>query len=673
MKLFLQKLKIILQSKYEIFLIVFAIVGISLFRTNIKSEESVYEKEDVLEVISIKYGEKDQVIFKGKNKFIAYYQNFPYLLGDIIKVQGTLVEISNNTIPNIFNYRDYLEKKEIIYEIKIQHMNLIRENRNLLFSIKNKINQKLKNVSQREYIYAFLLGDSSYFSDEQIDMYRKCGLMHLLTIGSFEIMIITKILTKIKERIRLKEKGYWFLLFVVYLLYIIFTCGKIGVIRSSCCYLLNRILKYYHIKFKYSNLILLIGCLLLIINPYYLYHISFQYSFIISYIISKERKKIKGSFLKKTLCFALVSFIASFPITLYYNYQVNFLSIFLSSFFIYIVNYLIIPLSLVTFIFVDLENVFQVIISFFESVLLFFSKIDFFNIVYAKPSFFLIIIYYLCILFLPKRKIIFFSFFCFIYKILILLFLKISFNYVMFVDVSQGDAIIIKTSDNITLIDTGGSIYNSYTKKIIQYLHSIGVSEIDNLILSHGDFDHMGEAINLVNNFKVDKVIFNCGPYNDLEQELIKVLDKKKIKYYSCIKELNINNNKLFFLQTKEYDNENDNSNVIYTELNGYKFMFMGDASVTTEEEILDKYNLPDIDVLKVGHHGSRTSSGIEFIDEINPKYSIISVGKNNRYGHPNKEVLENLNDSKIYRTDQNGSITFKIRNNKLQIETCNP
>ena len=85
----------------------------------------------------------------------------------------------------------------------------------------------------------------------------------------------------------------------------------------------------------------------------------------------------------------------------------------------------------------------------------------------------------------------------------------------------------------------------------------------------------MGEAINLVNNFKVEKEIFNCGPYNELEKELIKELDKKKIKYYSCIKELTIDTNKLYFLQTKEYDNENDNSNVIYTELNGYKFMYM--------------------------------------------------------------------------------------------------
>ena len=186
----------------------------------------------------------------------------------------------------------------------------------------------------------------------------------------------------------------------------------------------------------------------------------------------------------------------------------------------------------------------------------------------------------------------------------------------------------------------------------------------------HGEYDHMGEAINLVNNFKVEKVIFNCGSFSNLEKELIEILDKNKTKYYSCIKELNINENKLYFLHTQDYNNENDNSNVIYTELGGYKFMFMGDAGAATEKEILKKYNRFNIDVLKVGHHGSKTSTGIEFINKVNPKYSIISVGKNNRYGHPNKEVLKNLSDSKIYRTDQDGSITFKIKNKKLKIKT---
>ena len=183
----------------------------------------------------------------------------------------------------------------------------------------------------------------------------------------------------------------------------------------------------------------------------------------------------------------------------------------------------------------------------------------------------------------------------------------------------------------------------------------------------------MGEAINLVNNFKVKKVVFNCGELNNLENELIEVLDRKKIKYYSCIKELNVDKYKLQFLNTKEYDNENDNSSVFYFNYNSYKFLFMGDAGVEKEKDILEKYNISDIDFLKVGHHGSNTSSSELFINSINPKYSLISVGKNNRYGHSKDEVLDILSNSKIYRTDLNGSIEVKLNKNGYKIKTCSP
>lgn len=168
-------------------------------------------------------------------------------------------------------------------------------------------------------------------------------------------------------------------------------------------------------------------------------------------------------------------------------------------------------------------------------------------------------------------------------------------------------------------------------------------------------------------------MVFNIGEYNELEKELIKVLNKKKIKYYQGLKQLNVDKYKLYFLNTKIYDNENDNSNVICFNYRDFKFLLMGDAEAIKERDILGKYNLKDIDFLKVGHHGSKTSSSKEFIDTIKPKYSIISVGKNNRYGHPNKEVLDNLKDSKAYRTDIDGSIMFKIKNNKLRIDTCCP
>ena len=228
------------------------------------------------------------------------------------------------------------------------------------------------------------------------------------------------------------------------------------------------------------------------------------------------------------------------------------------------------------------------------------------------------------------------------------------------------------------LIDTGGLVsFNSepyyVSDKTINLIKSWGFAHIDYLILTHGDYDHMGDSINLINNLKIKKVIFNNNQYNDLELELIKKLNQNNISYYKNIEKLILKNNTLYFLNTKLYDNENDNSNVIYFKYNNYQFLFMGDAGITREKDLLEQYNLTNINVLKVGHHGSSTSSSEDFLKKINPQYSIISVGKNNRYGHPNKEVIKKLDNSKIYRTDIDGSIMFKINNNKLKIENYFP
>lgn len=139
----------------------------------------------------------------------------------------------------------------------------------------------------------------------------------------------------------------------------------------------------------------------------------------------------------------------------------------------------------------------------------------------------------------------------------------------------------------------------------------------------------MGEAKKIVESIDVNKVIFNVGSYNYLEKDLIKALKRKNIKYYKNIENIYIRNTPIYFLNTGIYNNENDNSNVMYFIVNNYKFLLMGDAGVGKEKDILDEYDLSDIDVLKVGHHGSKTSSSKEFINEINPKYGIISVGNN--------------------------------------------
>ena len=670
----MQRLKKVLQYKYSIFIILVIVLLLSYYRVNL-SRKSVYSEDEKvfkLTIVDKKYKNGNfEIIFKAKEKFISHIKDFPYDVGDVIEVKGSLNKVDNNTVFNNFNYQKYLQSRGINWELKVDEVKLIKKNKDILFSIKNKVRDRIANISHNEYLFVFLLGDTSYFSEEQKDMYQLNGLSYLLTIGSLQMYMLIKLLEKIEERIRIRIKYKKLINILVIIGYILLTNMAIGILRSGLCYIVKEILNYLKIKIKYYKIILLVGVFLLIINPYYVINIGFLYSFSISLGISLFIKR-EGNYFKRLLEISLLAFTIGLPITLYNNYEINILSIILSIIYVSVFNYLIFPFSFFLFLCPFLSPIFDLIIKVLESTNIFFNKINFLTFIFRKPSIILILIYYfIIILFLYRKKN--------LIILIIALFIHNNVNKIIpeqivtFLDVKEGDSILLKLDDKSSLIDTGGNIYNNFSKKNIKYIKSLGLSKIDYLILSHGDFDHMGEAINLVNNFKVEKVIFNCGGFNDLESELINVLDKKKIKYYSCIKELKVDNNKLYFLQTKEYDNENDNSNVIYIELDGYKFMFMGDASTITEKEILNKYNLYNIDVLKVGHHGSKTSSAKGFINEINPKYSIISVGKNNRYGHPNKEVLNNLKDSKIYRTDQDGSIMFKIKNNGLKIETCRP
>ena len=267
---------------------------------------------------------------------------------------------------------------------------------------------------------------------------------------------------------------------------------------------------------------------------------------------------------------------------------------------------------------------------------------------------------------------------------------------VHFLDVGQGDCIFINLPDGKTvLIDCGLNDSILENGKYIEfYLDSYGVQAIDYLILTHPDTDHIGNAEFIMDNFGVGKVFIPTIPQSMTDDfpTFSRVIDKIREKgidseVSDCTKSIRGDGYFLAFLSPNpkgttdsSYDNLikndpptdldiNNLSPIIYMMANGKKFLFTGDASVEVEENLIEKYNLQDIDVLKVGHHGSKTSSNKEFIDKINQKYSIISVGKNNRYGHPNDSVLDNLEDSKIYRTYQNGSIMFEIKNNELKIK----
>ena len=661
----MKKLKIDLLCKIILIiacLYTFYITKNIIYKTNYKEGNITL----IGKIIGITYSDdKTDLIIKSKEKIkVTYYNKLDYKLGDYVKIKGTLNKPYDNTVFNLFNYRKYLLSNKIYYILYADNITKVKDNSNIFYKIKNIIYERIDNLKSKDYIKTFILGDKQDLNDEILSSYQENGVSHLLAISGMHISLLTVILSKLLK----KFKYNYFIISIFLIFYAFLTSFTPSVLRAVFLYIFNKIDK--------KNLILLIASFMLFYNSYYIYNVGFLFSFIISFYLiyfGKLTNKFNNYFVKLFIT-STICFVASIPIMINNFYYINIISPLINVIFVPFISLVIFPLSIITLIFPILDNLLFVLLNFMENLTIFCNIFNI-NLIMAKIPFYLFIIYYLIITFIfikPK----------YFYVLIIILIIHNNikyFNknsYLTMIDVGQGDSILLEIKSKNILIDTGGNMFSDYNmakNKLIPYFKSLGIKKIDYLILTHGDYDHIGNAKYIVENFKVEKVIFNCGEFNELETDLIKVLDEKKIPYYSCIKELNIDNNKLYFLQTKEYDNENDNSNVIYTELSGYNFMFMGDASSTTEKEIIDKYNLPDIDILKVGHHGSRTSSSIEFINEINPEYSIISVGKNNRYGHPNKEVLDALEESKIYRTDQNGSIMFKINNNKLKIETCSP
>ena len=663
----------------------------SIYNENIKSIEgkiiSLSITGDKLN-LTIKNKEKLLVThyFKSKKEKINFQKN--YHLGDIIEVKGDLSIPKKNTTKYLFNYNSYLKHKNIYYTVTSTNIKKLSNNKNIYFKLKNVI----VNLSEKNaYLKTFLLGDKSNLSTKVMSSYQENGISHLFAISGMHIALLSSLITKFLKKFKVTEEKRYYITSTILIMYLLLVGFSPSILRGVLFYLLFSLNKVYYFYVKPVNIFIVILSISLLINYNYIFDIGFWYSFAISFsLIATSKYLTSNNYLLCLLKTSLISFLVSIPISLYSFYQINISSIFYNLFFIPYVSIIVFPLSLITLVLPLLLPIYEILIKILEEVSLFLSHNRLLILTFPRINFVFYIIYYVLIIIfikgLLKKN----------YYKLIPLFVVLLIHYIYpyfqknlivnAIDIGQGDSILLYSGRETVLIDTGGVVthtksswaksnkeYSIVKNTTIPLLKSSGIRKIDYLILSHGDADHMGEAINLVNNFKVDNVIFNCGEFNKLEKELIKVLDKKKIKYYSCIKELNIDNNKLYFLQTKEYDNENDNSNVIYTELDGYRFMFMGDAGVEKEKEILNKYNISGIDVLKIGHHGSKTSSSKEFINEINPNYSIISVGKNNRYGHPNKEVLNNLSDSKIYRTDQDGSVMFKIKNNKLKIEICSP
>ena len=695
------RLRKILLYDYLYFVILSICLIITAVRVNlpIKSNYKLSDTKIIGIVTNINIdGNKLDIIINVKEKIKAYYY-FDSLeekerisnlinLGDKVLLTGQLNKIEKNKTEELFDYKKYMKTKGINYMQEIEEITILKKNSNIFYKIKQLIVKRCNNT----YLKVFVLGDKTKVSTDITNSYRDLGISHLFAISGMHITLLSSYLLKLLKKLKIREEKRYFIVSIFLLFYLFITGVSASILRSILFFIFFSINKVYYFYIKSTNIFILVFSISLFINPYYIYDVAFLYSFSISFslIIMGNYINSYKSYIKKLFLTSIISFIVSIPITLYNFNQINFLSIIYNIFYVPYISIIVFPLSLLTFIFPFLESLFNIFIMILENSCLLLSKINFFKLVFCNNNiifyFGYVVLVIVLLIGLFKKK-----YYYIIFLIIGLVFHYLQpfvFNkdYLMMLDVGQGDSIIIHSDNKTILIDTGGIMsYSSedWQKKIknnsivlnttIPMLKKLGINKLDYLILTHGDYDHMGEAINLVNNFKVEKVIFNNDDYNYLELDLIEVLKKKEIMYYQNVQELNIGSNKLYFLNNYIYDNENDNSNVIYTEINKIKILLMGDAGIKVEKDIIGSYDLKDIDILKVGHHGSKTSSSKEFINNVNPKYSLISVGEDNKFGHPNKIVLENLEDSIIYRTDIDGSIMFEIKNNKLKIETCVP
>ena len=665
----MKRLRHILQSKHLIKIITIIIFIITLLYTNYYPFKSKYTKDDK-EFIGIvtKYEVKEDKItieIKAKEKLLITYKyqdkefnNLSY--GDKIKVKGTLITPSKNTNQNTFNYQKYLYYKKIYYLVEATSINKIANNHNYLYTIKNTLYQKINKLKSSNYIKTLLFCDNT-LSKEIKESYRINGISHLFSVSGMHINFFVSIIYLYLNKITYNKRIKYLITNIFIITYLILFPSS-SLLRSavmSILYSINYLLK---LKIKKIDILLLTLGVSLLINPFIIYDLGYIYSYTITFflVLSSSTLKKKNK-INKIIYISLLSFLVSIPITIYNSYEINIISILLNIILVPIISIIILPLTILTYIFPILDSILYLFANTLETISLFISKINITKIIFPKPSLLIIVLYYIIFLLSYQNKKYFYLNIILLIIIYISPYLNSNFEVVMF-EVGEADCHLIKYSynKNTILIDTGKNEYK-IKNEVIPYLKSIGIKKIDYLIITHGDEDHIGGSITLINNFQVKNVILNKGTFTDIEKELIKNLNKKKIPYQININKINLSNHTIYLLNNTKYNNENDNSIITYFTYQKYKFLYMGDASINTEDNLLENYNLNNISILKVGHHGSNTSSSKDFISQINPSISLISVGENNIYHHPNKEVINNLSKSRIYRTDINNMVKLTI------------
>ena len=397
---YLKRLRMILKSNIKWILVL--VLAYSFVFNNIYTYKSKYNgNEKIIRgyVLEKKISNNKLVlIVKGKEKIIVKSdKKIDVNYHDQVLVRGYLKEPKNNTIFNLFNYKKYLNRKKICYIFNTSNIRIIKKNKNIIFSIKNYLNNRIEKYRTKKYLKIFILGNKDELDYEEKNLYKNLGIIHLLSISGSYISIMLLVLNKL-----LNKK----LIMIFLVFYIVLTGFQISIIRSCSCYLLFILNSKYDLKFNSKEIIMLLGAVLLLINPFYLYDIGFLLSFIVSYSLMFFYDLFENkNYIYKSLIISIVSFLSSLPIIVNTNYSINLLSVVYNLFYIPYSVFILYPLSYITFFYPFLDNLYMFFVNIFEHISLYLNNINILTFSVSRIPMFLILIYYY-LLFSRNRKII---------------------------------------------------------------------------------------------------------------------------------------------------------------------------------------------------------------------------------------------------------------------------
>lgn len=636
-----------------------------------------------------------KVLIRGHNiNFYGFFENksqkeLVELSNDpfIMHIEGKLNSIDEPTNVNQFNLKQYFYRQKIFQSLKITKIYQVKKTPSIgiiekIIKFRMKFNhwcQKLP-PTMRTYCKGLIVGvKEPDFYDELVGI-KKLGLLHLFSISGFHVYYFLNLLKKLLSKCNNLLSSLLQVLFL--LIYYIFAGESPGLFRATVMALLlimSRQLGYSLSKVDAWSLTLIINLLIL---PTALLLFSNQLSYLLSFGLLVTGDK---NYFKQTICLNLLTL----PLIIFNIYEWHILGLMITIILMPFFEKVVFPYLFVSILLANI-NISKLIIleyplKLFNDTLNEISSLPG-EIVFGKPC--LVII---CVLITLTLLIILFD----KSKYVICLFLVYFGTYIFIhypvtgevttFDVGQGDSFLIRTpfNRNVTIIDTGGKLkftnekwakgYQNYNANFtsINYLKSIGIRQIDNLCLSHQDADHSEDVVAFIDKMKINNLVIPMGMQKNqaFKNRITKLSSNTKVLPVNDTYMINKMPLKIYHPFTSGLG-ENKDSMVLGGNFGQLNWLFMGDLDQKGELQIINKYPNLKTDVLKVGHHGSKTSSNPKFVRQVNPDYGIISAGKNNRYHHPNQPTIDTLNQLhiRILNTQKSGMIQYLYKNNQYGI-----